>query len=324
MMKMKGTSGLFVAVAVVVATMQGGPAHGGSYTYITLNDPNADHGTFAHGINDAGAVVGHYVTGLANKGFLYQNGQYTTVQVNGGNTTPTSINNASTIAGFYSDSAGIHGFTLTSGGTLTTIDDPNAVHGTEVTGINNKGDVVGFYLDSALTAHGFSLINGTLSPIDYPGAGTGPGAGTFAQGINDADRIAGGVIGGTSGGVGFTYDGSSFTKFTVPGSTPTFGWGINDAGALVGYFNDSAGQHGFVDMGGQFTTLDAPGAGLGTRAAGINASGTVVGFYDDINAVAHGFVAVAAVPEPGTMTLAAIGALSLLAARLSRAARGPE
>ena len=129
------------------------------------------------------------------------------------------------------------------------------------------------------------------------------------------------MIGGTSGGIGFTYDGSHFTKFTVPGSTSTFGAGINDAGTLVGYFNDSAGQHGFVDMGGRFTTLDAPGAGLGTRAAGINNSGTVVGYFDDINAVAHGFVAMAPVPEPGTMTLATLGALTLLAARLRRAPR---
>jgi hypothetical protein len=299
----------------------GGPAYGGSYTYITLNDPNADHGTFAAGINDAGAVVGHYVTGFVNQGFLYQNGQYMTVQVNGGNTTLTSINNADTVAGFYSDNAGIHGFTLTSGAVLTTIDDPNAVHGTEVTGINNRGDVVGFYYDSAFTAHGFSLINGTYSTIDYSGAGTGPGAGTFTQGINDADKIVGGVIGGTSGGIGFTYDGTNFTSFTVPGSTSTFGAGINDAGALVGHFRDSAGLHGFVDMGGNFTTLDAPGAALGTQAAGINSAGTVVGFYDDINAGAHGFVATASVPEPGTIVLAAFGALALFAARLAAESR---
>jgi hypothetical protein len=154
---------LFVAVAALLAVTQGGRVHGGTYTFTTLNDPNATNGTFAAGINDAGVVVGHYVVGFANMGFMYQNGQYTTVQVNGGNATLTSINNAGTVAGFYSDSAGIHGFTLTSGGTLTTIDDPNAVHGTEVTGINNKGDVVGFYFDSAFTAHGFSLINGTNS-----------------------------------------------------------------------------------------------------------------------------------------------------------------
>jgi hypothetical protein len=175
--------------------------------------------------------------------------------------------------------------------------------------------VVGFYYDSAFTAHGFSLISGTFSTIDYSGAGTGPGAGTFAQGINDSDQIVGGVIGGTSGGVGFTFDGTSFAKITVPGSTKTFGAGINDAGALVGYFNDSTGQHGFADIGGQFATLDAPAAVLGTRAAGINSSGTVVGYFDDGSAVAHGFVATATVPEPSTMTLAAIAALALITIR---------
>ena len=101
--------------------------------------------------------------GLVNQGFVYQNGVFMTVQVNGGPATLTAINNADTVAGFYSDSAGIHGFTLTSGAVPTTIDDPSAVHGTEVTGINNKGDVVGFYFASAFTAHGFSLINGNFS-----------------------------------------------------------------------------------------------------------------------------------------------------------------
>jgi hypothetical protein len=320
---MTTTSRRFAAVVGLMAIIQGGSAHAGSYIFTTLNDPNATNGTFASGINDAGVVVGHYVVGFVNQGFKYQNGQFTTVQINGGGATLTSINNANTVAGFYSDSAGIHGFTLTSGGTLTTIDDPNAVHGTEVTGINSKGDVAGFYFDSAFTAHGFSLINGTFSAIDYAGAGTGPNAGTFAQGINDSDRIVGGVVGGTAGNIGFTYNGTSFAKFTVPGSTTTFGAGINDSGTLVGYFNDSAGQHGFVDMGGQFTTLDAPGA-LGTRAAGINGSGTVVGFFDDSNAVAHGFVAVQSVPEPGTMTLAVLGALSLLTAQACRSPRGRE
>lgn len=321
---MTTTSRLFAAVTALAAIIQCGSAHAGGYVFTTLNDPNATNGTFASGINDADLVVGHYVVGFANQGFLYQNGQFTTVQVNGGPATLTSINNADTVAGFYADSAGIHGFTLTSGAVLTTIDDPNAVHGTEVTGVNNKGDAVGFYFDAAFTAHGFSLINGTFSTLDYAGAGTGPNAGTFAQGINDSDRIVGGVAGGTAGNVGFTYNGTSFTKLTVPGSTTTFGAGINDSGTLVGYFRDSAGQHGFVDMGGQFTTLDAPGAGFGTRAAGINGSGTVVGFFDDSNAIAHGFVAVQSVPEPGTMTLAVLGALSLLAARACRSPRGRE
>ncbi len=200
---MTTTSRLFAALVGLMAIIEGGSARAGSYIFTTLNDPNATNGTFASGINDAGVVVGHYVVGFVNQGFKYQNGQFATVQLNGGAATLTSINNADTVGGFYSDSAGIHGFTLTFGGTLTTIDDPNAVHGTEVTGINGKGDVAGFYFDAAFTAHGFSVINGTFSTIDYAGAGTGPNAGTFGAGYPTTPTGSSGrVVGGTAGNIG--------------------------------------------------------------------------------------------------------------------------
>ncbi len=48
------------------------------------------------------------------------------------------------------------------------------------------------------------------------------------------------------------------------------------------------GQHGFVDIGGQFTTLDGPGSTL-TYALGINASGSIVGAYADATGF-HGYV----------------------------------
>ena len=70
------------------------------------------------------------------------------------------------------------------------------------------------------------------------------------------------------------------------------------SGLIAGFFFDVNGvAHGFVrSPGGQFTTLDAPGAGTvpdsgeGTFAYGITDAGTVVGFYTDTNGVAHGFV----------------------------------
>jgi uncharacterized membrane protein len=271
-----------LAACGIIGVLLAGPATGGNYAYRTLDDPGAAHGTYAEGINDAGSVAGHYVgSNLANQGYIvqppYGSGQYTTIQVNGTACTVDTVNNAGTVAGFFTDSKGTHGFTLTSGGTLTTIDDPNAVHGTIVAGINNLGDVVGYYYDSNFAAHGFSLIGTTFTTINYPGAGTATEAGTFAQGINDSRLIVGGAIGPTIGNVAFTFDGTTISKLTVPNSTSSFALGLNDAGNIVGWFKDSGGQHGFVDIGGAFTTLDDPNAGLSTQAYGINASGTIAG-----------------------------------------------
>src|SRR4051794_30810636 len=61
-----------------------------------------------------------------------------------------------------------------------------------------------------------------------------------------------------------------FTQIDVPGATSTSASGINDAGQIVGQFNNG-GTHGFLYSGGSFTQIDAPGATFaGTSASGIN------------------------------------------------------
>ena len=53
----------------------------------------------------------------------------------------------------------------------------------------------------------------------------------------------------------------SFTQIDVPGTLSTEAFGINDAGEIVGGFNDSTGSHGFLfDTGGSFIQIDVPGA----------------------------------------------------------------
>lgn len=55
--------------------------------------------------------------------------------------------------------------------------------------------------------------------------------------------------------------------------------GINPAGDIVGVYTDAAGaQHGFLLSGGQFTTIDVPGA-VTTIARGIGPGGDIVGEY---------------------------------------------
>jgi hypothetical protein len=56
----------------------------------------------------------------------------------------------------------------------------------------------------------------------------------------------------------------------------------------VGHYNN--GLHGFLYRGGTYTTLDDPLATNGTIAAGINASGQIVGQYTDASNHIHGFL----------------------------------
>jgi hypothetical protein len=70
---------------------------------------------------------------------------------------------------------------------------------------------------------------------------------------------------------------------------------VNKNGTTVGSYQPSTGvEHGLVDRGGRFTTINAPGAGrrvgAGTLATTINDSGAIGGLFIDSRLVRHGFV----------------------------------
>jgi probable HAF family extracellular repeat protein len=98
----------------------------------------------------------------------------------------------------------------------------------------------------------------------------------------------------------------------VPGARSTSAQGINDAGQIVGFFIDSTGNHGFLDTGGSFTTIDVPGTSF-TIANGINDAGQIVGTFESSFAVEHGFLAtpVSVVPEPSSLALFSVGVIVL-------------
>jgi hypothetical protein len=74
----------------------------------------------------------------------------------------------------------------------------------------------------------------------------------------------------------------SFADIDVPGSQPgstgfSFPLGLNNLGQVAGSYNDSSGNsHGFLYSGGQYFTINAPGAN-DTYLAGINNAGDIVG-----------------------------------------------
>jgi hypothetical protein len=75
--------------------------------------------------------------------------------------------------------------------------------------------------------------------------------------------------------------------------------GINDSGQIVGYYPPMY-VHGFLDTGGNFTTIDIPGA-TGTSAQGINDSGEIVGVFYEPGEISGYLATPVATPEPASL-----------------------
>jgi probable HAF family extracellular repeat protein len=256
------------------------PVWGASYTFTTLDVPNA------LGINNAGQIVGSTFDGTRVHGFVLSGGSLTLLDVPGSvSTTARGINDAGQIVGTFEDaSLRNHGF-LFSGGTFTLLDAPDSF-ATFATDINTAGEIVGIFDDASRRRHGFVFSGGSFTPLDIPGS-----IYTLAFGINDAGQIVGQFA--SSSDQGFVISGGSFTPLNVPGSVSTIALGINNAGETVGQFtNDFHFQdgHGFVFSRGSFTLLDPPGSLL-TAAHGINDAGQIVGTFEDPNGTFRGFLA---------------------------------
>jgi probable HAF family extracellular repeat protein len=258
--------------------LAGGAAHGFLYSggiYTTLDDPDPlATATFAQGINNAGQIVGYYRDSNGNAhGFLDSNGTFTTLDDPDPLATSTfaqGIDDAGQIVGYYTEANGSrHGFRY-SGGTYSTVDDSSGTS-TEIFGINGAGQIVGTYQFTKIEVLGHGLIvqytwtngfyqNGSNYPsLDDPASDGSPpqgffDSGTFAQGINNSDKIIGYTCDSSGAVHGFLYSSGVFTTVDDPlgvGGSPgfngTFGEGINDTGQIVGYFLGASGNiHAFL------------------------------------------------------------------------------
>jgi probable HAF family extracellular repeat protein len=194
------------------------------------------------------------------------------------------VNNAGTIAGFFSETHN-HGFIL-SDGILTQIDVPvPGAYNTACASINDLDTIVGAYIDANGVRHGFLLSGGTFTSVDVPGA-----TATAAPGINLAGVIVGWSTDAAGTYHGFLLNSSQFTTIDYPNATYTVCKSINDNGQIVGFYKDAVGNtHSFLLSGGKFTSLDYPRATM-TQAWGINNSGQIVGEYQSSDGSLHGFL----------------------------------
>jgi probable HAF family extracellular repeat protein len=176
----------------VVGSAQAGFRRSPTGQILTLKDPNGANGTFAHGINNTGEIVGWYDTSAAvQKGFIYKNGAYTSFSHSGWFFLQAEgVNKFGVIVGSYLDSANkMHGF-LYHGGMYATLNFPGASN-TDALGINDAGQIVGWYLPSGSSySQGFLYSNGQYSTVLVNGVPS-----ISVNAINNLGHIYGDVTG---------------------------------------------------------------------------------------------------------------------------------
>lgn len=281
----------FASVALAQDEFAGDAEYVGeaNVTFTTIDVPGAVS-TDVTGINNNGEMVGIYTLGgQTDLGFAYLGGSFTSIRYPGSNITTQvgAVNDSGVIAGTALNTRNFTsvGF-LYDGSTFTTIKVPGK-QDPYADGVNNDGVVVGGVgVEGA--GQCYELIGTKLKNVTPPPGGDFVLA--YATGVNNLGEVAGWTTASTT--TSFVYKGGKFRTLVVPGSTDyTEAWGINDGGAVVGWYEScdpSCAIHGFALIEGKYVSLNYPGASE-TLAFGINNAGEVVGAYM-LNNVTHGFV----------------------------------
>jgi hypothetical protein len=210
------------------------------------------------------------------------------------------INNHAVVTGLYYDAAGnLHGLVYRDG-VVATVDGPTsnpAVSQTALYNLNNQGWAGAQYIgdDGIYRAATYNVATGAWNTLPViPGTGFNAAGGVNGRGVVAGNWTTDPTI--ATGNQGWTFDpkAGSYSFFDVPGVDKVnyFGTivnGINNLGVVAGYFTDSNGViHGFTKKGGEYQTIDVPGADS-TYPQGINNEGDVSGVYN-VGGVGHGFV----------------------------------
>ena len=216
------------------------------------------------------------------------------------------INNEGVIAGYFGSGNGGHpnkGYEIRSPYAQGDISNENFPHSkqTQVTGLNDRGVTVGFWStqNNATPAmdnnFGFYAAGGHFHEVNFP-TGT-PAKPPVDQllGVNNHDVAVGFFTNSSGVNRGYTYNINTkkFARVQAPGAglgpslTAT---AINNSGNVAGFYSKTATLvDGFLKIGGNFITLQVPGATM-TQAFGVNDSDWVVGTYTVSGGATHGFI----------------------------------
>jgi len=184
-------------------TNKANPANNANFGFYAVNDSHFHNVNFPTsspsnppvdqllGVNNSGIAVGFFNTAAGNSvgyRFNIHTKKFSVVHVKGAvSVTATAINNADSIAGFFTNSHGaIKSFLLRRNGQLFVFAKSGATM-TQAFGVNDFGEVVGAYTVGSNTygftwrlGHGFQTVN------DPHGIGS-----TIINGVNDAGDLVG-------------------------------------------------------------------------------------------------------------------------------------
>lgn len=250
----------------------------------SIDVPGALH-TRAFGVNAVGEIVGSYTDATGTYGFLWRDGDITTIAFPGAVfTEPWGINPQGDIVGRYRVAGDTRTFGfLLSDGVYTDISAPGRRH-TLPTKISASEEIVGCVHD----------VNILVDMLGYVQRGDRvefyePLAGTMHNGVTRGGGLVAGLYFETLTKVhGYVLDRGVYAQFDYPGATFTQAWDVSPNGTVVGYFN-AVDSHGFTLDANGFTQIDVPGASW-TRLFGINPQEDMVGVYADASNRLHGFL----------------------------------